>query len=216
MTAAFILIFIKKDSQKQGSYKEVDALDISKTGCYKDLFKNKKYLALLATAFFMLGPTLAHNTYFGFLYKDVGGTVRGIGLALLLMVISEMPFMAWSERICRKFTLERMILIVMIVSAIRFIWYSTKPDPTLLTLTFFIQGFVNGLFLVEMVKYIAKTVNQSMVSLALPLYTALASNCGTITCQLAGGIIVQYYGGAGVYLFFGLLNTIAIIIYLKN
>lgn len=216
MTAVFIFILLRRVNRGQESFKEVEALRISKSGCYRDLFRNKQYVALIASAFFISGPTMAHNTYFGFLYRDVGGTVTGMGFALLLMVICEMPFMAWSESICKRFNLEKMILIAMIVSAMRFIWYSTKPDPFLLTITFFIQGFVNGIFLVEMVKYITKTVRQSMVSLALPLYTALSSNCGTICCQLAGGIIVQYYGGSGVYLFFGLLNIIAIIIYMKN
>lgn len=194
--------------------KETMTFDIAKTGCYKDLFHNKKYMALLASTFFFNGTSLAHNTYFSFLYTDAGGTMAGMGIALLLMVGSEAPFMAWAERISAIFTLERMILIAMCVSALRYLWYSTNPTPALLMGTFFLQGFVNGIILVETVKYIAKLVGPGMISLAIPLYTALSSNCGTITCQLAGGIIVEEFGGAGVYSFFGLFNLIGIIIYL--
>ena len=66
-------------------------------GGYKDLFHNGKYVALLLSSFFFIGPTFAHNTYFSFLYIGAGGTIAGMGLVLLLMVISEAPFMAWSR-----------------------------------------------------------------------------------------------------------------------
>lgn len=221
LTAVFLIIFLNKrrDFPSQAIRDErigqgVGALRMSKVGCYNDLLHNKKYMALLASLFFYMGPTMAHNTYFSFLYIDVGGTVAGMGLVLLLMVISEMPFMAWTERICEKFTLEKMIVIAMFVSALRFLWYSTNPDPSLLAVTFFIQGFTNGIILVEGIKYIYKIVGQSMVSLAIPLFTALSSNCGTITCQLVGGIIVEHYGGGGVYLFYGLFNIVGISIYM--
>jgi microcompartment protein CcmL/EutN len=42
----------------------------------------------------------------------------------------------------------------------------------------------------------------------------IMSNCGAITCQFIGGVIVENYGGQGVYLFYGLLNVVGILIYL--
>lgn len=185
-----------------------------KYGGYKKLLKNKKYMALLLCAFFFNGTSMAHNTYFGFLYKDAGGTVAGMGIALLLMVISETPFMAWSEKISARFTLERIIAIAMCVSALRWLWYSISPAPGLITAAFFLQGFTNGIILVETVKYISKLVSPDLISLAIPLYTALSSNCGTITCQLAGGILIEKSGGSGVYFFFGIFNIIGLAIYL--
>ncbi len=53
-----------------------------------------------------------------------------------------------------------------------------------------------------------------MISLGIPLFTALSSNCGTIICQLAGGIIMEQYGGCGVYLLYGIFNCCGIILYL--
>ncbi|MDD2373024.1 MAG: MFS transporter [Syntrophomonadaceae bacterium] len=183
-------------------------------GSYRDLIYNKEYMALLASTFFINGPSFAHNTYFSFLYIDQGGTITGMGIALLLMAVSEAPFMAWSECISARFTLERMILIAMCVCALRFLWYSTGPTTPWLMGTFFLQGFINGIFLVETMKYIKKLVNPKLIPLAVSLYTALSSNCGTITCQFAGGIVVGSSGGKGVYLFYGLFNLIGIAIYL--
>ena len=122
--------------------------------------------------------------------------------------------MAWSQRISSALTMERAILLAMSVSAVRFLWYSTSPSPELLAAIFFLQGIANGIGIVEITKYVAKLVGPAMVSLAIPLYTAVSSNCGAITCQFFGGLIVENYGGQGVYLFYGLLNVVGILIYL--
>lgn len=182
-------------------------------GSYKELLTNRKYIALLASAFFFNGPALAHNTYFSFLYIGVGGSISGMGLVLLLMVISEAPVMAFSERISGIFTMEKAILLAMMISTIRFFWYSTSPPHELIFATFFLQGITNGIVLVEVVKYISKVVGPSMLSLAIPLQTAISSNCGTIICQFLGGIIVERFGGHGVYFFYGALNFLGILIY---
>ena len=50
----------------------------------------------------MGGTNVANNTYFSFLYIEGGGTVAGVGIAMLLMVGSEVPFMAWCERLSRR------------------------------------------------------------------------------------------------------------------
>ena len=183
-------------------------------GHFQRLIGNKPYIALLFSTFFVCGPSFAHNVYFSFLYIEGGGTIAGMGIAMLLMALSEAPFMAWTARVPKKIPLEKMILIAMCVSALRYLWYGTGPAPALLTATFFLQGFVNGVILVEVVKYIAKLVGDEMISLAIPLYTALSSNCGTIVCQLSGGVIVDHFGGSGVYLFYGLFNLIGIFVYI--
>jgi Major Facilitator Superfamily. len=180
---------------------------------YGVLLRNKKLMALLFSAFFICGTNVANNTYFGFLYTNVGGGIAGIGVAFLLMCGSEAPFMAWIERISGKFTLEKMILISMCISALRYFWYSTGPAPALLIGTFFLQGMVNGVVLIEFVRYISKLVDPGMIGMAMTLYQAISSNCSTILCQLIGGMILEHYSGTEVYFFFGIYNTIGIILY---
>lgn len=181
---------------------------------YKVLWSNKKYVALLLSSFFFNGPSLAHNTYFSFLYLGVGGTLAGMGIVLLLMVVSEAPIMAMTDKITRWIPMEKAILIAMGISAARFIFYSFNPPVYLLAGTFFLQGLANGIALVEFVRYMEKLVGTEMLSLALPLFTAFSSNSGTIVCQFLGGVIVGSFGGHGVYVFYGLFNMVAIIIYL--
>ena len=79
------------------------------------LLHNKKYLKLIAAVFFVGGTNVANNTYFTFLYSDCGGSMAGMAAAMLLMVGSEAPFMAWSKKLSDRFTLEKMILAGMII-----------------------------------------------------------------------------------------------------
>ncbi|MEL7655664.1 MAG: MFS transporter, partial [Bacillota bacterium] len=187
----------KSEIQKKGKH-----------GNYGILFKNKKLMALLFAAFFICGTNVANNTYFGFLYKDVGGSIAGIGVAFLLMCGAEAPFMAWADRLSNKFTMEKLILCSMIISALRYLWYSTGPTPELLIGTFFLQGMVNGIVLVEFVRYITKLVEPAMIGMAMTLYQAVSSNCSSILCQLIGGMILDHYNGIKVYLFFSIYNMI--------
>ncbi len=182
-------------------------------GDYRILLRNKKLMALLCAAFFICGTNVANNTYFGFLYKDVGGSIAGIGLAFLLMCSSEAPFMAWVGRLEKIITMERMILISMIISALRYLWYSTGPAPGLLLGTFFIQGMVNGIVLVGFVQYVSKLVEPAMIGMAMTLYQAVSSSSSSILCQFIGGTILDFYGGTRVYLFFAVYNMIGIVLY---
>lgn len=186
-----------------------------KASGYLLLVKNKKLVALLCSAFFIYGPNVAHNTYYGFLYKEMGGSIAGIGLSLLLMCASEAPFMDWAEHWSKKFTLEKLLLIAMVLSSIRYFWYSTGPAPQVLIGTFFFQGLINGIIIVYLIRYIAKLVEPSMISMAVTLSQAFSSNCSIILCQLIGGNILEHYGGARVYLFFSIYNVIGIFLYVS-
>lgn len=180
---------------------------------YLMLFKNKKYMALLLAAFFITGTNVANNTYFGFLYKDVGGSIAGIGIAFLLMCSSEAPFMAWSERLSRRFGMEKLILFSLIMSAIRYLWYSTGPAPGLLIGTFFIQGMVTGIVLVELVRYLNCLVDPAIIGMSMALYYAFSSNFSSIICHLIGGAILDHYSGAHVYLFFSIYNIVGVLVF---
>ena len=184
-----------------------------KRGAYRTLLRNRKFIAVTASAFFVGGTNIANNIFFGFLYTDAGGNIAGIGIAFLLMSGSEAPFMAWTEKLSAKFTMERLILAAMILSALRFMWYSTGLSPHLLVGTFFLQGMVNGILLVELVRYVAKVVQPEIIGVAMTLYQSISSNGSAILCQLAGGFLLEKAGSQQVYLFFGIFNIIGIMLY---
>ncbi|MEA4986805.1 MAG: MFS transporter [Anaerovorax sp.] len=192
-----------------------DIYNKQKTVSIPKLLCNKKYIAILLSAFFVMGTNIANNTFFGFLYTNGGGTISGIGLVFLFMAGSEAPCMAWVHRFSNRFTLERMILFAMILSACRFFWYGTGPSAILLMATFFLQGIVNGILLIEFIRYAAKVVDVAFLGLSMTLIQAISCNGSTILCQLIGGYFMDRFGSGAVYIGFAIMNLLGVLVYLS-
>lgn len=182
---------------------------------YKAILKDKQIRRLILCAFFMGGTNVANNTYFSFLYLEGGGTVAGLGFAMLLMVGSEVPFMAWCERLSAEFTMEKTVLVAMIISVLRFLTYGIGLPWWLLIVLSFSQGAVNGILLIEFVRYVAILAPPGSESLAISAYYIVGSNLSTICCQLVGGLILDALGASAVYTFFGMFNLVGVLLYLK-
>lgn len=181
---------------------------------YMELLTNRKFILLIISAFFVSGTNVANNTYFSFLYVEGGGSLAGIGIAFLLMVGSEAVFMAWSDRLANLFTLERTILVSMGVSVFRYLIYSMTPSYELLLATFFLQGMVNGIVLVEFVRYISNLVEPRLLGMAVSAYYCVSCNISTIVCLVAGGMLLDSFGVGRVYLFFSIYNLVGVFLYL--
>jgi len=186
-----------------------------KTAGYLSVLKNKNLRRLIICAFFMGGTNVANNTYFSFLYIEGGGPVAGVGIVMLLMVGSEVPFMAWCEKLAARFTMEKIILAAMIISVIRFLIYGAGLPWWGLMILSFSQGAVNGILLIEFVRYVSKLAPKGSESLAISAYYVISSNLSTVFCQTVGGVILDFSGASGVYFFFGLFNLIGVAMYCK-
>ena len=182
---------------------------------YIDVLKNKKLRRLIICTFFFGGTNVANNTYFGFLYTEGGGTIAGMGAAMLLMVGSEVPFMSWCERLSERLTMKRIIMYSMMISVVRFVLMGMGLPWWMLLLISFSQGMVNGILLIEFVRYAAKIAPGGMESLAISSYYIIGSNISTILCQITGGILLDTAGAAGVYMFFGIFNMAGLLLYIK-
>lgn len=185
-----------------------------KAANYMVLLKDKRLIQLILCIFFVGGTNVANNTYFSFLYIEGGGTIGGLGIVMLLMVGSEAPFMQWSAGLARRFTMEKTILGAIGISVLRFFIYSFSPSWHILAFMFFTQGAVNGIILVEFVRYVTKLAPDGHKGMAVAAYYAIGSNGSAIVCQLVGGAALDHLGAGGVYLFFSLFNLTGLILYL--
>ena len=135
---------------------------------YLEVFKVKPLRRLILCAFFWGGTDVANNTYFSFLYIDGGGSLAGVRAVMLLMVGSEFPFMAWCERLSRMLTMEKLTAISAGYLCCAFLciqpWCSRGGCCFSLS---FSQGAVNGILLIELVRYAAKLAPENIRSLAI-------------------------------------------------
>lgn len=185
---------------------------------YRQLLSNRAYVLIVLCAFFINGTDNANNTYFNFLYLDGGGTLTGVGIAFLLMAGSEAPFMAASTWLCRRFGQDRILMIAIVFSVIRFGLFALGlPAPVLIAL-FPLQGLVNGITLVEYVKYVARVIPSELSGIGIAVYYAIGSSFSTIVCQLIGGHLLDHAlfslsGPQSVYLFFAVFNIAGVLVF---
>lgn len=202
--AIFIVMGLKEPKHYSSPEKKIKA---------SELFKNKKYVRLLLCAFFLMGTNVGNSTYFGYLFREGGGSLGGIGLAFLLMAGSEAPFMFLIPVINKKVSSEKLLLFAIGVCTFRFAFYATGPSWQLMLGTFFLQGMSNGIILVELVRYFSKVVEPRLASMAVSTFYAVGNNLSTIVCTFIGGIMLDAFSARGVYCFFAVWNLIALIMY---
>lgn len=208
------LIVTRVTAKPHCNEKEMDGGAKKEKVGYLDLLADKKAVQLIVCGIFICGSNVANNTYFSFLYLDGGGSMSGVGTAFLLMVGCEAPFMALAPWLSKKITREKAIVFAAVLQAVRFLWYATGPSAAMLTATFFLQGIVNGILLVEYVKYVSAVVEPKLIGIAVAAYYAISSHIGTILCNFFGGIAMDYFGSTGVYGLFGVINCFGVILFM--
>ena len=203
--AAFVVMGVKEPQLYSSPENKIKA---------SELFRNKKYVKLLLCAFFLMGTNVGNSTYFGYLFREGGGSLGGIGLAFLLMAGSEAPFMFLIPAFNKKVSSEKLLLFAIGVCTFRFAFYATGPGWQLLLGTFFLQGISNGIILVELVRYFSRVVEPRLASIAVSTFYAVGNNLSTIVCSFIGGIMLDAFSARGVYFFFAVWNLIALIMYI--
>jgi PPP family 3-phenylpropionic acid transporter len=101
-----------------------------------------------------------------------------------------------------------------VIGFIRFTLYGLGPSTGVLLGTFFLQGMLNGILLVEIVKYFGKIVPPRLSSLSVATYYSLGNSFPSIVCNLLGGVIMDMAGARGTYIFFAVLYVISFALYL--
>ena len=127
--------------------------------------------------------------------------------------------MAASDWLCDRFGQGKILLVAIVFSAVRFGLFSLGlPAPVLIAL-FPLQGLVNGIRIVEFVKFVARVIPDRLHGIGIAIYYALGSSFSAIVCQLVGGRLLDHgvfamTGPQSVYLFFALFNVAGVLIFL--
>jgi MFS transporter, PPP family, 3-phenylpropionic acid transporter len=162
--------------------------------------------------FLIFGPNLANNVYYGLFVEARGGTYTGIGIAFLLAVLSEIPFMRMAGNWIHKAGLLPVTLMAGTASLIRWVFYFTEPSLAFVYATSIIQGFSLGLFIPAGLQYIREIVPVHITVTAVTLYSAIGNGLGNWFSTFTGGLILDKSGVYMVYLFFGFLSLIGMLL----
>jgi MFS transporter, PPP family, 3-phenylpropionic acid transporter len=177
-----------------------------------ELIKMKRFIVFLGVTFLIFGPNLANNFYFSLFVEDRGGTYTGIGIAFLIAVLSEIPFMRMAGAWINKIGLLQVALIASFVSFARWIFYFTEPSLTLVYISAVIQGFSLGLFIPAGLQYIREITPTQITATAVTFYSAVGNGLGNWFFTFIGGVLFEEYSIYMVYLFFAALTLIGVLL----
>lgn len=178
----------------------------------KEILVHKRFLIFLGITFLIFGPNLANNNYFGLFIENRGGTYTGIGIAFLIAVLSEIPFMRVAGSWISRFGLLQVAVLAGTVSLIRWLLYFTEPSLWVIYATAVIQGFSIGLFIPAGIQYIRDITPVHITATAITLYSAFGNGIGNWFCTFVGGIIYEEFNIYSLYLFFSVLSLLGIIL----
>ena len=140
------------------------------------------------------------------------GTYTGIGIAFLIAVLSEIPFMRMAGSWISKIGLLQVAVIASVVSLVRWIFYFTEPGLSLVYASAVIQGFSLGLFIPAGLQYIREITPSQMTATAITLYSAIGNGLGNWFFTFIGGILFEEFNIYIVYLFFGTLTFFGVLL----
>lgn len=176
------------------------------------IIKNKEFMLVIICAFFLYGTLNTQNTYFGLLYEKIGGTMSGVGIAMLLFAMSEVPLMQIAGRLIRKYGAWNLIIISCVITTARWFWYGSLNTWQPVLATFFIHGIIIALFIPSAIYLIVENTPKDKKAVGMTLYYSLGSGMGTAVCQFFSGNIYDIGGVKSVYTFLGIFAVIALCI----
>ncbi|UII57915.1 MFS transporter [Cytobacillus spongiae] len=181
-------------------------------GGVKEVLLQKRFLLFLGITFLLFGPNLANNVYFGLFIEDSGGTYTGIGIAFLIAVLSEIPFMRVAGAWIQRLGLLQITVIAGCASLVRWGFYFTEPSLWIVYASSVIQGFSIGLFIPAGLQYIRDITPPHITATAVTLYSAIGNGLGNWFSTFFGGILYENNNIYMVYLFFAVLAFIGILL----
>ncbi|MCF6408844.1 MFS transporter [Pseudalkalibacillus salsuginis] len=209
--ALFICIIFVSAMPKESNPLKVDL----RTGIVT-LFKLPKFVLFMLTTFCVFGPIQSNNFYFGLYIQEIGGTLAGVGIAFLLAAGSEAPFMKFSGSWIRKVGIEKILIAASLISAIRWFYYFIEPSLLAVYATTIAQGFSIGLFIPAALQYVREIAPSDVKATAVALYSSMGNGLGSWFSTFLGGIIYDAYSLFAMYLFFGTMTTIGLLLLIVN
>ncbi|WP_408007279.1 MFS transporter [Pseudalkalibacillus sp. A8] len=209
--ALFICIIFVSAMPKESNPLKVDL----RTG-FVTLFKLPKFVLFMLTTFCVFGPIQSNNFYFGLYIQEIGGTLAGVGIAFLLAAGSEAPFMKFSGNWIRKVGIEKILIAAALISALRWFYYFIEPSLMAVYATTIAQGFSIGLFIPAALQYVREIAPSDVKATAVALYSSMGNGLGSWFSTFLGGIIYDAFSLFAMYLFFGTMTTIGLLLLVVN
>ena len=163
--------------------------------------KYRVYFFLLLGFSFCLSAASSIGTYLIDIVKSLGGSESFYGVAVFIMAFSEMPVMAVSPWLMKKYKTIDLIVVGAICYVIRNVTMCLAPNLPILCIGMIFQGFSFGLFTAVITYYVIYNIDVEDQAMGQTMITVMNSGFGSTLGNLLGGVLQDMFGLTGMYAF---------------
>lgn len=177
------------------------------------LLTNRRWLLFLGMAF-VSGIGLASISIYQFVYMaEIGASGRLMGLSLTIATLSELPVMYFGHLLLKRFKAHGLLMLGMVAIGIRALLYAAFNHPNAILLFQLLHGLTFPAIWIAGVSYAHQSAPGGLIATAQGLFGSMLMGFGSGAGGFLGGILIERLGGRGMYLVFGVLVLISLILF---
>ncbi|MBO1001168.1 MFS transporter [Pseudogracilibacillus auburnensis] len=203
-TILLIIAFTISDVKSEEESTPVNLADISM------LLKNKPFIFFLLFMMFITITHRANDSFIGIYITEVGGSEGLVGIAWFVGVISEAAVFAFAGLWFRKYSPITFVIIASILYCIRWFIYGMAPSPYFIISFQVLHGVTFGIFYIAAFDYVTKLIPNLLQSTGHLIFYSVMFGVSGIIGSMAGGKMIEAFGGQIMYLGMGLFTLLGI------
>ncbi|MGI6005679.1 MAG: MFS transporter [Christensenellales bacterium] len=168
------------------------------------LFKNYYYVTMLFMNLVMYLSISGSFTFISYLLRDINGNANDLGTIMGAKALFEVPLLASSMFLMRKFGLIKPIMFCALGFALENFLYIFCSSTLQVLLALLLHGMSFGLYIACVIRYISKLAPKGLAATAQTINGAMGALAGVL-CNVMGGRIVDAVGIRG---FFVVLSSV--------
>lgn len=181
----------------------------------KALLHEKKYLFVLLYSFLMIGSFFGADQYLGLYIRSHSIDLSKLGLLTFVSVCIEVPLIFNSRRLIQRFGITRLMIFMNSVSILRMMLLSVSSTFWLFAVAGVMRGLIVGIFVPLFVELICEMTPKAVITSAIAIYSAVSSGIANFVFTLLGGFIADLWGYDKLFLSYGLLMVIPLLLAIK-
>lgn len=186
MVAAIFLVRGAKFEQNKGATPFWPGL--------RSILVNRKWVLLLLATIAMTIGLVAHGNFLSLLMDDLGASRTLLGITITLSTIFELPVMALSDRLLKRFGARGLLVLAMGLTALRCLLYGVTTSPGQILVIQVMHGFTYPALWIAGVHFAAKHAPPGLQATAQGLFGSVQGGLGTALGNFLCGALIDQVG----------------------
>jgi PPP family 3-phenylpropionic acid transporter len=183
----------------RGGSKAKSTLEKASWGNLTQVLSNYRFIVFLVVVFFYGVCSYPIWSFYGVYLKDIGASLRLIGIANGLDSAIELPFYFFANVFVRRFGSARVLIFSVAMFTVRLFLYSIISTPMLAVSVELMHGLSYSLFIVSAVEYVNELVPPAWRATGQSLYAAVWAGAGALAGNTLSGYLYDHMPLQQVY-----------------